>query len=407
MDIKKREFIRQECLYMAKKGIIEESTSRWNAPIVLTKKRTGGFRLCIDFRELNDRTIKKVCQPPTIEECVNTLSGATVFSQIDLERGYHQVPMEKSSRELTAFMTPIGKFQYRMMPFGLTNAPATFQRLMYKVFRDLINSNVVAYMDDITIYSKAHEEHHKDVIEVHTLLSDNGLKINSEKSEFCKKKISLLGFSVEDGKVFPDEERLGPFKETLKIETIKQLHSFVGCAGYFRNFIKNFAEKTFKLNEIISRKRKFETNEVADLVNSLWKELIGTRWFSLPDMDKNFIIEADASDYCIGAVLKQAHDNKEVAIIFCSMNLIQAERNYTTLEKETLAIIYAIKIFKNYLHRKFIIRTDHKSLVWLYKIKNPRGRIARWLMFLCDMEFQLNIKKVKIMLLQTAYQGLS
>jgi hypothetical protein len=393
MDLNQKDLIIQTCLEMSKLGVIEESTSRWNAPILMVGKRTGGTRMCIDYRGLNDRTVKEVCQPPTVEECLNVLSGAQWFSQIDLEKGYHQVPMAKESRELTAFMSPIGKFQYRMMPFGLTNAPATFQRLMYKVFRSFINVKVVVYMDDITVYSKTHEDHHNDVREVLKVLVDNGLRISKEKSVFCTKRVDLLGFSVIEGKVMPDDKRLGPFKEPLDIQTIKQLHSFIGCVGYFRNFIKDFAKKTFELNAVINRKMSFEEANVEDKVEQIRKELVDSAWLALPDMDQPFIIEADASDYCIGGVLKQKRGKQEVAIRFYSRNMIQAERNYSTLEKELLAVINAVRVFKNYLHKKFTIRTDHKSLIWLYKVKNPQGRIARWIMFLSDLDFVIEYKE--------------
>jgi hypothetical protein len=393
MNVKKKEFLKQECLDLARVGILEESMSRWNAPTILVPKRTGGFRLALDYRQLNDRTIKEVCQPPTIEECLNSLSGARWFSQLDLERGYYQVPMAKESKELTAFMTPIGKFQFRKMPFGLTNAPATFQCLMYKVFRDLINTKVCVYMDDITIYSRTEEEHHRDLAEVLQVLLDNGLKLGKEKSVFCTQRVDLLGFSVKNGKVFPDEKRLGPFQDKLRISTIKQLHSFVGSLGYFRNFIPDYSKKTFELNKVINRKKKLEEVDVDGIVENLRVELINSAFLGLPDMNIPFIIESDASDYCIGAVLKQKIDGKEVCIRFCSRNLISAEINYPTLEKEALAVIYAIKTFQNYLHLKFTVRTDHKSLIWLYKVKNPQGRIARWLMFLAGMDFTIEYKE--------------
>jgi hypothetical protein len=248
-------------------------------------------------------------------------------------------------------------------------------------------------MDDITIYSKTHKQHHKDVKEILKLLSDNGLKLNKAKCNFCTEKVNLLEFTVHNGVVSPNDDRLGPLKTKLNIETIKQLHSFVGYIGYFRNFIKNFAKKTFELYEVINRKKEFKYVDVEGIVESLRVELVNSAFVDFPDMEQQFIIEADASDYCIRGILKQKKDGKEIVIRFYSRNLITEERNYATLEKETLAIIDSIKVFKNYLHKKFLVRTDHKPLVWLHKVKNPQGRIARWLMFLADLDFQLSIKK--------------
>jgi transposase InsO family protein len=250
-------------------------------------------------------------------------------------------------------------------------------------------------MDDITVYSKTHESHHNDVQEVLELLSRNGLRIGRAKSVFCTTKVNLLGFSVCNGEVSPDESRLGPFKERLQIETIQQLHSFIGCIGYFRNFIEDFAGKTFELYEVINRKKAFQDVSVENLVENLRLELIESAFLALPEMEEPFVIESDASDYCIGGVLKQVRHNKEVVIRFCSRNLNKAERNYSTLERETLAIIFAVKTFKNYLYKKFTVRTDHKALVWLYNVKNPKGKMARWLMFLADLNFVIEYKEGK------------
>ncbi|ORD96477.1 POL2 [Hepatospora eriocheir] len=249
MNIEKQIEVKRQCEEMLLKGIIEESNSPWNSPIILVPKKDNKWRICVDFRLLNNITKEESCPPPTTQECFDVLGVSNYFSTLDLEAGYHQIPMDEQSKHMTAFTTVTGKYHYKKMPFGLRNAPSHFQNIMYVVLQKFIPNKCIAYMDDIIVFSKGKEEHYNILKEILNQLAEYGLKINLDKCQFIKKEIEFLGFKIMEKKLFPAESKNEKLQNILKSKNKKELRSALGFLSYYRQFIRNFASKTKQLNK--------------------------------------------------------------------------------------------------------------------------------------------------------------
>ena len=378
--------IKEQIDDMQRHNVIRESTSPYAAPVVMVPKKGGELRFCIDYRQLNKSTVKDSYPLPRIDDTIDALHGAQYFTTLDLFSGYWQIEIEEQDKHKTAFVCEFGQYEFNRMPFGLTNAPATFQRLMNKILKPVLYETALVYLDDIIVFSKTIDEHIDSLEQVFKLLASAGLKLKLKKCEFLKNKINFLGHIVSSEGVMPDDKKINSILEYPVPKNVKELLSFIGLASYYRKFIRAFAEKAHSLTKLTRKNEKWEWgNEQDHAFNCIRTALTSQPILKYPDFTREFIIYTDASGFGIGAVLAQiqhspqTNSDEEVVIAYSSKHLNDRQAKWSTTEKEALAIIHAIEVFKPYLYgRKFTVYTDHKPLEWLMSKVEPSGRLARW-----------------------------
>ncbi|GES92926.1 retroviral-like aspartic protease 1 [Rhizophagus clarus] len=370
----------------------QEQLSQWTSPVVVVEKKNGKKRLCVDYRKLNKVT-KRDCYPlPRIDDMLETLSGSQWFSSLDLASGLWQVELDQKDREKSTFITRFGTYEFTVMPFGLCNAPATFQRLMDTVLRDILWQFVVVYIDDINVGSKTFEEHLLHLEQVFSRLAQAGLKLSPEKCFFFKDEIPFLGHVVSRHGIQTDPEKLRVIKEFPIPKDLTQLRGFIALASYYRKFVKNFSRIVEPLNRLLKKNTPFVWgNDQVDSFEYLKTCLMTPPILSYPNFEKPFILYTDASTFALGAILSQKNeDKKERVIAYASRTLGKHERNYGITELECLAVVWAVKHFHHYLHgQKFTVITDHAALRYLLNLSNPAGRLGRWLMFLNSYNLEI------------------
>ncbi|UYV65911.1 hypothetical protein LAZ67_3005874 [Cordylochernes scorpioides] len=361
VSLREREIINNQIDKMLKKGIISHSSSPWASPVILVKKKDGTFRFCVDYRNLN-----------SITTTASTLHGSRYFTSLDLCSGYWQVEVEEQDREKTAFVTPDGLYHFNVLPFGLCNGPATFERLMDNILRTHKWKICLCYLDDVIVFSEDLPSHLTRLKTILGCLRKAGLTLNLSKCRFAYEELLLLGHVVSKEGITPDPEKIASIKDFPALKTIKNVRAFLGLCSYYRRFIKEFSKIAYPLQ-------------------------ILTQVLTHYDPNKPIGLHTDASDQGLGAVLIHVEDNgRERPISYASRTLQKAETNYSTTEKECLAIIWAIGKFRPYLYgRKFIVYTDHHSLCWMAKAKKLSGRLARWSLELQAYDFTINYKSGK------------
>ncbi|KAL5486484.1 hypothetical protein EMCRGX_G018971 [Ephydatia muelleri] len=362
----RREDVRRLLREMLDNGIVEPSEGPWSSPIVLAKKKDGTLRFCVDYRKVNTITKRDAYPLPRIDDTLGTLGGSKFFTTMDLASGYWQVEMAPEDRPKTAFSTPEGLYQFRVMPFGLCNAPATFQRLMDRVLGTLKWSSCLVYFDDIIVVGSSFGDHLRHIASVLMKLREAGLKLKPTKS-----KTEVIA-------KWPTPQ------------SRKEVQQFLGLANYYRRFIKNFGTIAKPLHRLTEKNITFQwTDTCQQAFDNLRKCLMTSPILAHPDWSKSFILDTDASDCGIGAVLSQVNsDASECVIAYASRSLSRQEQRYCVTKRELLAVVEFVKHFREYLlGRRFTLRTDHGSLVWLKNFKEPEGQLARWLERLEEYDF--------------------
>ena len=376
-----RNSIKRELQEMERSGIIEPTCSEWASPIVVVPKRNGELRLCVDYRRLNSVSQVDSYLMPRIDELIDRVGKANFITTLDLTTGYWQIPMADKDKCKTAFVTPFGSFQFTVMPFGLSGAPASFQRLMDRLLQGC-EDYAVAYIDDFAIFSSDWQDHLKQLQEVLMRIERAGLTVKLSKSKFAKRSCEYLGY-IGGGVVKPILSKVEAISSFPKPDTKTAVRAFLGLAGYYRRFVPDFASVAAPLTDLTKKsvpnsgvwnggcQRAFET---------LKKALISEPVLSSPDVSKTFIVQTDASDRGVGAVLSQVQeDGQEHPVGYYSRKLLAREQRYSTIEKECLAIKLALDAFKvHLLGRKFVVQTDHRALEWLEKLKENNARLCRW-----------------------------
>jgi hypothetical protein len=389
MSPRNEKFIKEEIERLLQQKLIVSSRSPWTSPALVVGKANGKLRLVIDYRPLNKVTKPDAYPLPRIADMLDAISHSKYFSTLDLTSGFWQVQMDPADQEKTAFTTKFGTYEFTVMPFGLMNAPATFQRLMDKVLYDITWKYALVYMDDIIIYSKSLEEHKNHLEHVFQLLVQAGLKLNPDKCDFFKRQILFLGHLISEEGIKPNPVLVDKIKNCTPPTTKRKVRSFLGLASYYRRFIKDFSKIARPLYELTKQDIEFcWTEKCHQSFERLRTCLTEPPVMKYPDFSKPFTLHTDASDYAVGAVLAQHDDqNKEHVIAYASRVLNDAERNYTVTEKECLAIIWATKYFRHFLQGvPFNIVTDHEAIPWLKKHRQPKGRLARWIIHLSEYE---------------------
>lgn len=383
-------------------NIIRPSTSPWCAPVWIVPKKPDSsgklkWRMVVDYRRLNEKTITDRYPIPNIEELLDKLGKCTYFSTLDLNSGFHQVQVDPSSIHKTAFSVERGHYEFLRMPFGLKNAPSTFQRLMDEILKGYINNICLVYMDDIIIFGTSLEEHLQNIKLIFQRLRDTNLKVQVDKCEFLRKEIDFLGHLVTQEGIKPNPKKLKAITNYPLPKTTKQIKSFLGITGFYRKFIKNYAHIAKPLTNCLKKGNKIQhTEEFLNAFNTLKSLLTNPPILAYPDFEKPFLLTTDASNYALGAVLSQKGVTGEKPVSYISRTLNDTEQKYSTIEKELLAIVWSCKMFRPYLFgTHFTIRTDHRPLKWLMNIKEPSSKLTRWRLKLEEYDYDIEYIKGK------------
>ena len=394
-----REFEHLEVNKMLEHNVIEPAQSEWASPVVIAPKKDGSLRFCVDYRKLNDLTIKDSYPLPRMDECLDTLGNAKVFTTLDANSGYWQVPVAEDDRPKTAFTCHAGCFQFRRMPFGLCNAPATFQRTVDIILSQYRWQSCLVYIDDVIIFSPDPQSHLRHVDEVLSALQRAGVTLKLRKCKFFSDSVDYLGHVVTPGKLHIATTNTKAVEGFKLPRTQTELKSFLGLCNVYRRFVPNFARTAAPLQRLLRKGEPFDLPPMDDdqmkAFNLLKAALSSPPVLRLPQDDLKYSVDTDACDYQIGCALMQTYsDGTRHPIGFWSRSLSPAERNYSVTEKECLAVVWSLQILRPYLERNhFEVYTDHQPLRWLLSLSDASGRLARWRLLLQEMDFTIQYKK--------------
>ena len=364
-------------------GILQKSTSPYGSMALVVLKKDGSPRVVIDYRALNEVTVKNKYPLPLMDELFDRTAGAQFFSVIDLRNGFHQIAIHPDDREKTAFRTRMGHYEYMVLPMGLCNAPGTFMQLMNTVFADMLDKSVLCFLDDILIFSKTEEEHERHIREVLARLRKEQLYVKMSKCAFMQREVAFLGHRIgADGlRVAPDKVRA--VQEWPKPDSVTAVRSFLGLANFYRRFVKDYSQIALPLTELTKEVTGagFKWGaEQQQAFEALKAALCSPPVLLVPDQSKPFVLNTDACKYAIGAVLQQDQGNGLQPVAYFSAKMSDAERNYDVREQEFMALLRACQHWRHYLHSEhpFTLRTDHESLKYIKTMSNLSGRMARW-----------------------------
>uniref|UniRef100_A0A3P9KG95 Gypsy retrotransposon integrase-like protein 1 n=1 Tax=Oryzias latipes TaxID=8090 RepID=A0A3P9KG95_ORYLA len=384
--------LNDEVRKMLELGVIEPSNSEWSSPVVIVPKKDDSLRICIDFRKLNAVSEFDAYPMPRIDDLLEKIGAANFITTLDLCKGYWQVPLSNTCRPYTAFKTPAGLFQFTVMPFGLHGAPATFQRLMDRVLQGC-NHCSAAYLDDVVIYSHTWEQHLDHLRLVLRKLQNAGLTLNVSKCEWARKETRYLGYLLGGGEVRPQVDKVEVIRNCPRPRTKKEVRSFLGLAGWYRRFVHQFATIAAPLTALTEKRQKNPvtwTDECEQAFQALKNKLCSCPVLKSPNFDQRFLVQVDASAVGLGAVLAQGDPGEERPVLYLSQKLQPRETRYSTVEKEGLAIKWALDSLRYYLlGREFDLETDHRALTWINTMKDHHNRLTRWYLALQPYKFNV------------------
>lgn len=387
----RREILKSEIDRLLNDKIIEPCESPYAAPVVLVPKPNGSFRLCVDYRKLNSMTETDTYPLPRIDDLLQTARHTQFMSTIDLKSGYHQVGVAIKDRDKTAFTCPFGTYRFLRMPFGLKNAPATFQRLIDKFKNGLQDMTILSYLDDIIILSQTFEEHIENLRKVFQRLREFKLQANREKCHFACSQVKYLGHYITPNGIEVDPEKTSAIQNMPEPKNVKQVQSFLQTCSWYRRFIPKFSEIARPLSNLTKKASPWRwEQEEQNAFNTLKELLVSPPILKQCDPAKPYVIRTDASNFALGAVLSQGEVPDEHPIEYASRLLTSAEKNYSTTEREALAVVWALQKFRGYIEgAEVTVASDHQPLRWLMSLKSPSGRLARWALQI--QEFNLKI----------------
>lgn len=374
------EEVKRQLTELLEMDYIQPSKSPFGAPILFVPKKNGKLRMCVDYRALNKLTIKNRYPLPRIDELLDRLQGATCFSKIDLQSGYHQIRIAEEDIPKTAFRTRYGHYEWKVLPFGLTNAPATFQALMNDALRPYLDDFVIVYLDDICIYSKTPEEHLQHLDAVLTALEQHHLYAGLDKCTFGVEEMEFLGHVVGKDGVTMDPKKVQAVTEWPVPKTIKEVRGFLGLTGYYRRFIRHYAHSALPLTELTKQSVHWRWGDKEQKAfETLKTKITEAPVLTLPDPSLPYEVYTDASDFALGGVLLQDQGSGLQPIAYLSRKLSDTERRYPTGDKELLAIFWTLTEWRCYLEgADFRVNSDHLNHTWFQSKRNLTRRQAKW-----------------------------
>ncbi len=414
------EAVKKHLQMLLEAGVIRESESPYSSPIVVVKKKNGDVRLCVDYRKLNTQTIRDAYALPNLEETFSALSGSKWFSVMDLKSGYYQIEMEEEDKSKTAFVCPLGFYEFNRMPQGITNAPSTFQRLMERCMRDINLKEVLVFLDDLIVFSDSLEEHEERLQHVLLRLRENGLKLSPAKCRFFQTSVRYLGHIVSRDGVETDPEKIAATKTWPIPQTLRQLRSFLGFAGYYRRFVRDYSKIVKPLNDLTGgypplRKGQKTVDCAGKYFNP--RAPFAERWtpacqaafecikekltsspvlaFANPKLP--YVIHTDASSTGLGAALYQEQEGSMRVIAYASRGLTPSESRYPAHKLEFLALKWSIvEKFHDYLYgNTFTVVTDNNPLTYVLTSAKLDAASHRWLAALSTFDFHIKYRAGK------------
>lgn len=386
--------IKQQIDNMLNEGIIEPCSSEWSSPILLVPKKTDGtskkkWRLVIDYRKLNNVIQDDKFPLPNITEVLDSLSGSIYFSHLDMYQSYYNISLEQHSRKYTAFCS--GQYQMTRMPMGLKTSPGSFSRMITIAMSGLTHEKCLVYLDDLIVFGRNLSMHNKNLQDVFERLRKVNLKLNPQKCNFLKKELLYLGHVISGNGILPDPDKIRIVQNYPRPTNVDETRRFVAFVNYYRKFMPNFAELAYPLNKLCRKNASFVWDKKCQSAFEKLKEIIlAPPVLEYPDFSEQneFILQTDASNYAIGAILSNKNGRP---VSFASRTLNKSEINYPTIDKELLAIVWAIKHFRPYLYGKhFKILTDHRPLISLFNMKDPSSRLFKFRLLLEEYDFTID-----------------
>ncbi|KAI3797202.1 hypothetical protein L1987_32457 [Smallanthus sonchifolius] len=406
--------LKKEVIKLLDAGLIYPiSDSPWVSPVQVVPKKGGmtvvaydkneliptrtvtGWRVCIDYRKLNDASRKDHFPLPFIDQMLERLSGKMYYCFLDGFSGYFQIPIAPEDQEKTTFTCPYGTFAYRRMPFGLCNAPATFQRCMIAIFHDMIEDSMEVFMDDFSIFGNSFEHCLNNLEKMLARCEDANLALNWEKCHFMVTEGIVLGHKISQAGLEVDRSKIDTISKLPPPTSVKSIRSFLGHAGFYRRFIKDFSKITRPMTKLLEKGVVFIFSDECRKAFELLKEkLVNAPIMAAPDWTLPFELMCDASDFAVGAVLGQRKEKHFHPIHYASKTLNDAQENYTTTEKELLAVVFAFDKFRSYLVlSKTTVYTDHAALRYLFNKQDAKPRLIRWILLLQEFDIEICDKR--------------
>ncbi|CAN6707379.1 unnamed protein product [Malus baccata var. baccata] len=408
------EVVKKEIIKFLDCGVIYPiSDSHWVSPVQVVPKKSGvtvvknaedelvpnriqtGWRVCINYRKLNNTTRKDHFPLPFIDQMLERLAGHSFYCFLDGYSGYNQIVIAPDDQEKTTFTCPFGTFAYRRMPFGLCNAPATFQRCMVSIFSDFIEKIIEVFMDDFNVFGNSFDGCLENFTLILKQCVETNLVLNWEKCHFMVKQGIVLGHIVSERGIEVDKSKIDLVRYLPSPTSVREVRSFLGHAGFYRRFIKDFSKISTPLCRLLQKDVTFDFNEECEKAFKHLKEMLTSApIIRPPNWSIPFELMCDASDYALGAVLGQRKDKQPHVIYYASRTLNDAQLNYSTTEKELLAVVFALDKFRSYLlGTKVIIYTDHAALKYLLTKKEAKPRLIRWMLLLQEFDIEIRDKK--------------
>ncbi|GBG70945.1 hypothetical protein CBR_g8246 [Chara braunii] len=389
-------------------GWIEPATGPWSFLVVLVPKKNGSIRICIDYRKLNDITMKDVHPLPRIDDLLDAIECANYFSKFNIRHGFHHILVKEEDRPKTTFVLFEGTWQWVRCPMGICNAPATFQRAMNMIFQNFVNKTrltqgmvnfcVIVYMNDILVYSESFHGHAQHIEWILGALRDAGFKIALEKSEFFLSKISFLGYVVTRGGLRPDSRKVAAVRDTPTPTSMMQVRAFLGLASYYRQFIKDFAAIARPLTNLLQKDQPLRWDAESEQAFATLKEALATAPILIrPDPEKQFVLITDWQPEAISAILVQkGKDGREHVMEYVSKTVPNERRNDPETQGECYVVVWGIQHFHPYLYgQKFLLVTDHEPMLALKRLTNYTSLIGRWAVRLQEHDFDIVHRKTE------------
>lgn len=386
-----KEEIRSQVNRLIENDLIEPCASSYNSPVILVPKKSPDgmrkWRMCLDYRGVNKKLVADKYPLPRIDDILDNLGRAVFFSVMDLYSGFHQVPVDPESRDLTAFSTEQGSFRWKVLPFGLNVSPNSFSRMMQLAFSGLPPDMLFIYIDDIIVLGRSEEEHLINLRETFRRCRERNLKLNPDKCSFFRAEVLFLGHLCTSEGIRPDRSKYSAIAEYPRPNSAESVRRFVAMANYYRKFVPGFSVITIPLNRLTKKNVPFVWNEEHQIAFDRIKQILSSpQTLAYPDFTQEFVLTVDASKAGCGAVLSQ----NERPIAYASKGFNRAEGNKSTIEQELIAMHWAIKHFRYYLYgRHFLVRSDHRPLIYLYNLKESSAKLTRLRLELAEYTFSI------------------